>query len=552
MPFIDPTTTPLDRPMDTTRKSGVSKIIQQSIPNFVLDEYPLFVDFLDAYYEWLDQRGNPIEVLQNGNKYFDVDSTSDEFLQYFKSSFLDGFPKRMAIADGKPFDERTLLKNIREFYKMKGCEKSIQLLFKLVAGSDSIIEYPRDYIFSLSSGNYKDYHILYALKDYTNISNGFDADGVHGLQINQYEGVTELIATATIDQVYEIKHNNKEYLVFRVTNATGTFVQSDEIPLILTQGGTEFEFYAMSSITGLSVEDGGSGYSVGEFFTIGEPEEEHIRGFISETDADGKIKRVILLSNPPDYGGSSQITIDSPVGSGAQLTINRGVLSDIIQDYKDNKNLLSKVSKIQDSLEYQQFSYVIKSKRSLEEYIDAIKTVIHPSGFVLFNALYDNIYTIRPSYYATRVLGFENTSIGSYARFTPQSTTGGIILGGWNPWSGSGDPDPFKQWGYIFSKWNDEGPRELIPSGSDPNIPTPPRALPNAQGAVANYFSGQFAPNRTYLPNPEQSQVEGITVWIAMPHPATRGMPTVPPGTPFAAMKLEEVLRMPVPLIGDA
>jgi hypothetical protein len=109
MPFVSNTTTPLDRPMDTTRRSGVSKIFKQSVPSFIIDEYPLFLDFLEAYYEWLDQHGNPIEVLQNGHRNFDIDTTADKFLEHFKSNFLYGFPKRLASAEGRTLNERTLI-----------------------------------------------------------------------------------------------------------------------------------------------------------------------------------------------------------------------------------------------------------------------------------------------------------------------------------------------------------------------------------------------------------------------------------------------------------
>ena len=117
--------------MDTTRRSGYSKIIRQAVPNFILDEYPLFTDFLEAYYEWLDQYGNPIEFLQNGGRNFDIDTTADKFLTHFKSTYLDGFPKNLAIHNDNTLDERTLIKNIREFYKIKGNEKSIQLLLSI-------------------------------------------------------------------------------------------------------------------------------------------------------------------------------------------------------------------------------------------------------------------------------------------------------------------------------------------------------------------------------------------------------------------------------------
>jgi hypothetical protein len=520
--------------MDTTRRSGYSKIIRQSVPNFILDEYPLFADFLEAYYEWLDQYGNPIEFLQNGGRNFDIDTTADEFLKHFKSIYLEGFPKNLAIHEETTLDERTLIKNIREFYKIKGNEKSIELLFKIITDSDTTIEYPRDYIFMLSSGNYKDYHQIYLLKDYTNIANGFDVTNLKGLQVNQYEGLVVLIATATIEDIYETTYNGKEYYVLRVSNPTGTFIESDFSPIQIEQDGVVYSHYPVPAVSHLSIVSGGSGYNVGEFFTIGSTGAEHIRGFISGTDENGKISKVRIFSNPVNYGGSNTLVIDSPFGTGGSFSVVRSILSDPVDEYLNNKNLLSKVSRIQDSFEYQQFSYVVKSKRSFEEYTEAIKQVIHPAGFVVFNALYDNIGSIRPSEYLTRVKAYEKTSLGAYARYSFTSNTG---AGSTLPWNVSfpGDLDPTRKWGYIFSFW---------PGKTNVN----PNDIPS--GGSAAYENGKFIPigvvNNAVLPNDLQDQFAGITYWMILPHPATRGVTAIPPGISFGAIKLNDFLQLPV------
>ena len=536
MPFISNTSTPLDRPMDTTRRSGYSKIIRQAVPNFILDEYPLFTDFLEAYYEWLDQYGNPIEFLQNGGRNFDIDTTADKLLTHFKSTYLDGFPKNLAIHNDNTLDERTLIKNIREFYKIKGNEKSIQLLYKIISDSDTTIEYPRDYIFVLSSGNYKDYHQIYLLKDYTNIANGFDITTLKGLQANQYEGLVVLVGSSTIDDIHEISYNGKEYYVLRVTNPSGTFTESDFSPIQIEQNGVVYSHYAVPSVSGLSIVNGGSGYNVGEFFTIGSTGAEHIRGFLSSTDENGKITKVRIFSNPVNYGGSSTLVIDSPFGTGGSFSVERSILSDPVEEYENNKNLLSRVSRIQDSFEYQQFSYVVKSKRSLEEYGEAIKQVVHPAGFVVFNALYDNIGSIRPSEFMTRVKAYDTTSLGAYAQYRIENRSG---AGSTLPWNTSYGGEPFPRfehrWGYVFSSWTGRtsvNPNEVGASG----------------GTATQY--GKFIPNgvvnNAVLPNTLQDQFVGITHWMTFPHPAGRGVTAIPPGTSFAAIKLNDFLQLPV------
>lgn len=546
MPFISQTTTELDRPMDTTRRTGVSKIFKQAVPKFILDEYPLFVEFIEAYYEWLDQNKNPVEFLQNGQRYFDIDTTLDEFVEHFKKTYLEGFPKNLQIHQNAELNQRNLIKRIRDFYKIKGNQKSIELLFRIVSDSETIVEYPREYMFTLSSGNYKDYHQIHILKDYANISNGFDIESLKGNQIKQYEGLTVLIASATIEEIHEIVHNGREYYLLSVSNPTGTFIESDFSPIQIEQNGTVYSHYSVPLVSKVKVIDGGLNYNVGEFFSIGNTGGQNIKGFISETNELGKILAVSLLSNPVDYSGSSLLYISSPLGTGASFSLERSVLSSSIQEYSDNKNLLSKISKIQDSYEYQQFSYVVKSKRSLEEYTEAIKKLIHPSGFVMFSALYDNIYSIRPTEYKTRGLQYENTAIGSYAMYALSSNTGGGTLAPWNI-TFLGDTNKTKLWGNVYFFWT-PGIVEI-----NPNSPLTNCCRPSG-------LSGQFAPGgltyappvggveRIYLPNPSQSQVAGITHWIKMPHPSTRGMTGIPAGTSFAAIRFEDIFKMRVPI----
>lgn len=539
---------PIDRPMDTTRRSGLSKAVKQSIPQFILDEYPLMVEFLEAYYEWMDQQGNPLEFMQNAPRYFDVDTTTAEFLEHFKSNFLYGFPKNLYVHQDKRIDETVLVKNIRQFYQIKGNEKSIQLLFKIITDSDILIEYPRELMFNISSANYVNYHKMCVLKDYANQSAGFDPTKVDGLVLNQYEGVVTVTASATMLAAYDVSEAGSEYTVFLVSNPTGRFVASSSSPVELVQNGQAFRFYLVDITSGASVVSGGAGYAVGEFLTFGSATGDRIRGFVSRTDAQGKIEAVSLFSNPVVYRGSTAFAISSPYGTGAALSLDTGPVSSSVQSYLDDKNLLGGSSRIQDSFRYQQFSYVVKSRRSLEEYLDAVRQVIHPSGFILFNELHNNIYSLRPTEYKTRAMAYERTSIGSYAGYALKLIDGGGDTGGWNP-DFFGNPNPGAFWGQVFGVWSDAtgavNPSDRL---SNADIPKEYRAYDAEYNDLSATGSVPFAPGITFLPNPDETQIAGVTVWIVMPHPAER-KGEIPKGTSFADIKIEQMLRLPVPVI---
>lgn len=558
MPIFNPSDVPNDRPMDTTRRSGAAKVFKQSVPGFILEEYPLFVEFLEAYYEWLDQQGNPVEFLQNGQRYFDVDTTTNEFLQHFKTAFLDGFPKRLATdPDGNLLDERKLLKNIREFYKIKGTEKSIRLLFRIIANTETSIEYPREKIFITSQGSYEDYQLIYFLKDYSVLFNGFDPANVEGLEIKQYEGVVDLIGRATIRSIHETTHNGKEYWATLVNSVSGNFVEADFQPVILEQGITQHSLYPVPSVSDVTVVTGGIGYSVGEIFTIGNTAQEYIKGYVAKTDEHGTIERVRVFSNPVNFTGSDALYIDSPLGTGASLSVTQALLTEPISSYRSGKNLLSGESRLQDSFEYQQFSYIIKSKRSLEEYIDVIKTIVHPSGFVLFNSLYNNIYAIRPTEYRTRVVAFEYPYLGAYATYALNTKDYEGNTEGYEPDNLSAG-DKFVRYGFVFNRFSGDG--SIFNPNTAPDVPPANGVDYPADGSMR--YEELKAPGTTGLFLPlgtgpvlslYESQLEGLTHWAQFPHPSQRGADSpVSEGTEMRGVKLYDMLRMPVITLEEA
>ena len=163
---------------------------------------------------------------------------------------------------------------------------------------------------------------------------------------------------------------------------------------------------------------------------------------------------------------------------------------------------------------------------------------------MILNSLYNNIYSNRPTEYKTRILAYEYPSLGAYAVYPPNTATGYGYTQGFfpNPYDG----DPTKRYGYVFSYWGDEtNINNPFINPSEGN-----RSIPSGSGAViSGGNSGFFLPAATgALLNPLQSQSNGITHWIVLPHPAVRGVATVPSLTKFTNMKIIEMLRMPVPL----
>ena len=66
------------------RKVSINQIIENQIPEFVRDEYPLFVQFIKQYYASVGSQGQPIDILENLDSYIDLDS----LYQYVDSTIL--------------------------------------------------------------------------------------------------------------------------------------------------------------------------------------------------------------------------------------------------------------------------------------------------------------------------------------------------------------------------------------------------------------------------------------------------------------------------------
>ena len=125
-------------PIHPTFHERLSVRVQGQLPDFVKQDHPTFVAFLEAYYEYMEQTGKPYEIIGNLKNYFNIDKTVDDYLQYFKEQFGRDVPEAVFANVNKPF----LLKRLRDFYRSKGSEKSFEFLFRLLYKEEIEFYYP--------------------------------------------------------------------------------------------------------------------------------------------------------------------------------------------------------------------------------------------------------------------------------------------------------------------------------------------------------------------------------------------------------------------------
>ena len=65
-------------------KEKISKLVRSQLPEFVSNDYSLFVSFIEAYYRFLEQDQQAIEIVQNW-RYSPTDKISLEYGKLLKS-----------------------------------------------------------------------------------------------------------------------------------------------------------------------------------------------------------------------------------------------------------------------------------------------------------------------------------------------------------------------------------------------------------------------------------------------------------------------------------
>jgi hypothetical protein len=128
----------------------ISSLISAQLPSFIAQDnnYETFVSFLEAYYEWMESKGGTLYHSSNLLDYSDIDTTLEEFVDYFYSEFMPSFPTHVLA------DKRKLLKFSKELYESKGTRASYKFLFRVLYDSQSEIIETNDFVLRASDGKW--------------------------------------------------------------------------------------------------------------------------------------------------------------------------------------------------------------------------------------------------------------------------------------------------------------------------------------------------------------------------------------------------------------
>ena len=134
-------------------RTPIASVVKRQLPEFIREDYPTFVAFVEAYYEFLQNQG--VDLTQ----FRDIDKTLESFIDQFKKELAYNLP---IVVE----DERFLLSHIKDQYLAKGSEASYKLLFKLLYGKNVELLYPGQQMLIPSDGRWNQEISIFAQVDY--------------------------------------------------------------------------------------------------------------------------------------------------------------------------------------------------------------------------------------------------------------------------------------------------------------------------------------------------------------------------------------------------
>jgi hypothetical protein len=417
-------------------RTQLSSVVSRQIPEFIREDYPTFVAFVEAYYEYLQEQGVDLSTTR------DLDKTLDEFVIEFKKELAHNLPQIDA-------DERFILSHIKDQYLSKGSESSYKLLFRLLFGKKVELTYPGTQMLRASDGRWNQEISVFAKVDFGDpleiVGKLVDIQTSTRLIRVLVDRKEDLVGevdriVALGGNIYEFFLDKKFFGILKPTDKIkykdtfqATILPATQTPKI-TQPGKNFrvgQVFEVRSGTGtgallkVTAVDDNNGIKYAEFIkfgigytadfavnllasntvnatqlavasasssragdnltigdrTLGFDEQGYVNlgDYVTYDYLDGTYAGSIIREFSLSYR-NAQTASDDP----AIIEVNLGALVKYPGYFTSNSGFLDDSIFIQDSKYYQAFSYVIRIDERLSSYKSAVKTMLHPAGMALF------------------------------------------------------------------------------------------------------------------------------------------------------------------------
>ncbi len=423
--------------MSDNFKNLISTFIEQSIPEHIRLSSPMFVEYLKAFYEFLEQEGYPIERIAKFHQLRDIDFTEDKFFTLFKSTFLSPLPENFKA------DRKLVLKHIKDLYASKGSEKSIKLLFRILYGEEIDIFLPKTKILRASDGKWQK-NISIFVEPQTGDVFQFEQNIVIGLESG---------ATAEVELVEKVEFGS--YIVYQMFLKTfdGTFKENETITIQKDKDNPTITAKVYGLVRGIEIVNSGDDYRVGDPINI-----IHATGYgataeVSKVEATNPILSFNVYNGGDNYrvgdlvdfsqnGGngigaiakvktlnvtSSQSVVVTTIGEHQNVILST-VANIAIQDYVDFLNIDKGGI---DTIEVIEGGKFYPSDEFLVDIVPQTPTYgLETGSGAIVTALTDNTGKILEAKITNHGVGYDQTTTADFTIAGDGTATGNVIVNG--------------------------------------------------------------------------------------------------------------------------
>lgn len=241
----------------------ISIFVQSQFPQiYESEDGQLFIAFLRAYYEFLEQDDESLGISRDLLEQTDIDQTTATFLAGFKKTYLFSIPEETTV------DFPFLIKHIFDLYRSKGSRRALELFFRLLYGVNSDLYLPPEHIFKASDAKFVEPRYIETYCETNSTLQGLLGSNIEGSKSG---------ATAHVAAIVETRgrnHNKQKFVVETGTtrellgpgiihvlflaDLTGEFVDNE-----LVTNGTD-RVRTNGSLNDLSFVYSGPDYSLGQ------------------------------------------------------------------------------------------------------------------------------------------------------------------------------------------------------------------------------------------------------------------------------------------------
>lgn len=288
-------------------QNRLSILVDTQLPDFIQTDYTMFVTFLKAYYEFLEQNNQAHEILQDITKYADIDKTAPELITRFIKNYAYDVPQSNISSN------RFLIKKIREIYSKKGTEPGYRMLFNILYKESISFFYPYDVVLKPSSGKWTNKLAL-------RVQQTNPLQNIFSFENTEIEGKTSK-AKAIVNKVIKLDLQGYEVyeLILDNTSLKGNFLGNEEINstktiLLSNQNYSVAPLSAKvySVVSKIDIIDGGIGYAKGHSVSITDTTGVLAKAKVDSVNRFGTITGFDVIESGVNYSANCVVSAGLP------------------------------------------------------------------------------------------------------------------------------------------------------------------------------------------------------------------------------------------------